>query len=387
MKKTVITSFDTVSAAGIGIDEFTKNISTKKGNISDIRTFDTGGCLSKKAFVLNDINFEELLGKSGLKHINRNAKLSFSAIERRLLKEFKNLPQDKKPGLIMGTAFGSVDSIAGFWETYLLEGNNNLRPLEFPNTVINTASSFVNVRYGLSAISASVCNGYNSSLDAFIYAHDHISIGYGDFLIVGGCEELGKYLLLGQESTGVISKTGTMKPFGKKRSGYIPGEGGAFFMYESSDHAEQRNAKPLAELAGFSSIFSTDKRHGAVTAYNEALNMACIKPSDLDLVSSSANGGKNDSIIYEVYNDIFGKELPCIAVHKTLFGECYGASGALQIAASLVNFMEGKISPHIFEEFPEGISGKTFETKSGYFAVDGISCEGNSSVLIFKYVG
>jgi 3-oxoacyl-[acyl-carrier-protein] synthase II len=323
-----------------------------------------------------------------LKHINRNSKLSYICIENNLISHFKNLPENEKPGLILGTAFGSVDSIGSFWETYLTEGNGSLRPLDFPNTVINSGSSFINIRYLLSDISATVCTGYNSSHDAFIYAHDYIVNGYSDFLLVGGTEELGKYLFLGQEKSGVISSDGKMNMFGKFKSGYVPGEGSAFFIVESIEHAEKRNANILAELAGFSSNYSNDKFGNTIKSYNEALDMAGITINDLDMISSSANGTSNDDIIVKVYEHLL-KNLnrPVITSHKQYFGECYGAGGAMQIAASLSNSRSKKVSPVFSENKPDNIplmpETKT-ERNIKYFAVDGISCEGNSIVLIFK---
>jgi 3-oxoacyl-(acyl-carrier-protein) synthase len=389
MKKIVITDFDVTSSAGFGRDEFSKNLLANEDYSSEIRTFDAKELKCNKAYVINDINFDEILGKTGLKHINRNAKLAFTAIEKNLAAGFKNLPENEKPGLILGTAFGSVDSVCSFWETYLLEGNNSLRPLEFPNTVINSVSSFINIRYGLGDISATVSTGYNSSHDALIYAYDYINNGYGEYLIVGGCEELGKYFGIGQQTSGVLSGSGTMMPFGKNRDGYLPGEGGAFFIVESYEHATKRDAKIIAELSGFSSIFSNERKNGMIDVYRNAIDMAGIMPSEIDLISSSANGSRNDAAILDTYKCIFGDDIGKIAVtaHKKYFGECYGAGGALQLAACLSNSMKGAISPLYSNDLVENLkcfSDTSVERKINHFAIDGFSCEGNNAVLIFK---
>jgi 3-oxoacyl-(acyl-carrier-protein) synthase len=385
MKRIVITSFDVVSSAGTGAAEFSENILLDKDYSSEIRLFDTEGLKCRKAFIMNGLDFEAHLGKTGLKHINRNSKISFMGIEKKLSGEFRDLPGDQKPGLILGTAFGSVDSIADFWETYLLEGNNSLRPLDFPNTVINAASSFINIRYALSGISATISTGFNSSLDAFIYACDYIDNGYGDFLIVGGSEQMGRYSYMGQEKAGVISKRGNMLPFGNERDGYLAGEGCAFFIVESLDHAKKRDAKIISEIVGFSSNHSADVKKGALDAYKEAFKSAGIDATSIDLISSSANGGRNDSILADVYREFFGGKLAgtSVTAHKKYFGECYGASGAIQIAACISNSSARKVSPFTGDMLP-GSQTTGADKKIGYFAVDGISCEGNSAVLIFK---
>jgi 3-oxoacyl-[acyl-carrier-protein] synthase II len=388
MKNIVITDYDIISASGNGKEEFSKNILTKSDFSRKVTSFNTSNLKTDKAYEVN-IDFTEYLGKLGLKHINRNSKLSFAAIEKLLLPYFADLPEEEKPGVVLGTAFGSVESIANFWRVYLTEGNQALRPLEFPNTVINATGSFVNIRYLISDVSATISTGFNSSLDALIYAYDYIQNGYGEKLLTGGSEELGEFLYSGEEKSGSLSKTGKLQPFSKNGDGFVPGEGAAFFMIETLESAKKRSAKILAELVGFDSIFSKNEEDGS-ECYNRALKMAQIKPEQIDLVSSSANGNNtNDKKIFNIYKNVFGDRLKNVAVtsHKSFSGECYGASGALQLAAALSNIESGKLSPVLSSNLIE--ENDCFKTekinkKINYFAIDGFSCDGNNAVLVFK---
>jgi len=364
MKKIVITNYDVISACGVGREQFGKNILAGNDYSSEITRFDVNTFKSKKAFNVN-LDFVEYLGKHGLKHTNRNAKLCYSAIEKLLLPEFAELPENQKPGVVIGTAFGSVESIGSFWKVQLTEGSHGLRPLEFPNTVINAPGSFINIRYGISDVSATISTGFNSSLDAFIYAYDYIQNNHGEKLIVGGAEELGEFLFLGLDKSGMLTKDGTIKPFDKTSNGTIIGEGAAFFMIESLESAQKRNAEIIAELIGFDSFYSKNEDDG-VLCFKNALKMANISPDKVELVSSCANGNiENDNKISGIYNKVFGAKFQEVLVKtdKAYFGECYGASGALQTASVLSNFKTNNIN---------------------YFSVDGFSCEGNNAVLIFK---
>jgi 3-oxoacyl-(acyl-carrier-protein) synthase len=109
------------------------------------------------------------------------------------------------------------------------------------------------------------------------------------------------------------------------------------------------------------------------------------------MISSSANGSKNDEKLINVYKNVFTNELNNISItaHKQYFGECYGASGALQIASCLSNCKTGKISSinsdNLIDDLPS-FSNKVIDKKIKYFIVDGISCEGNCTVLVFKNV-
>ena len=246
-KNIVITDFNAVASCGIGKGDFANGILSNKDCCRDITTFDTTEFDVKKGFDL-DIDFQTILGKGGLRHINRNSKIAMSSIEG-LLPHFTNLDEGEKPTIIMGTAFGSADSIAEFWKVALTEGFAGLRPLEFPNTTINSSGSFLNIRYGITNGSITICNGYNSSHDAFIYASDYIQNGYSPWALVGGSEELGKFIFLGQLKSGVLTKDSSYDI--TKNSGYSAGEGAAFFLVEEENYALSNSRTPIAQLVGY----------------------------------------------------------------------------------------------------------------------------------------
>ncbi|HPO49418.1 MAG TPA: hypothetical protein PLO89_03750, partial [Spirochaetota bacterium] len=123
------------------------------------------------------------------------------------------------------------------------------------------------------------------------------------------------------------------------------------------------NKNVIAELVGFSSKYGKNPDIYS-ECYKEALNMANLNPKDLYLISSGINGVRNERF-FLTYQKTFSdcKHIP-IVTNKEIFGECYGASGALQIASALASDLEN-------------VKGK-------YFAVDNFSIDGNNCVLIFK---
>jgi len=56
----------------------------------------------------------------------------------------------------------------------------------------------------------------------------------------------------------------SVKPYGQGRSGTLPGEAGALFLFEERDHALERGATILAEVCGFAQRFfaSTQVQQG-----------------------------------------------------------------------------------------------------------------------------
>ena len=385
-KRVVLVDFDLISGAGLDKNSFAENI-LKKNNYSSKIDFIEDS--NDRGFILKDLDFSDILGKTGLKHINRNAKLAFVSIERMLLKYFENLSDEDKPSIILGSSFGTLDSIASFWETYLSEGFGGIRPLDFPNTTINSSGSFINIRYQLMNGSITINNGFNSSNDAFIYSYDFIQNGYSDFALVGGSEEFEKYLYLGLKKSLYLSKNSDYNIFSKNSDGIFPGEGSAFFILKELNRAIKDNDRIICELVGFSKSFSKDVKDviSKLKCYEEAVNMAKINYKDIKFVSSGANGFDFlDRIYIDIYKKLFDDDI-LVAFHKQFFGEMYGASGAMQLAATLSNIHSKRKSPILNSELLlENLHFFSNETIDGinYFAIDNFSIDGNNSVLIFK---
>jgi len=390
-KRVVLVDFDLISSAGLDKNIFAENI-LKKNNYSSEIDFEKRDFIedsNDRGFILKDFDFSDILGKTGLKHINRNAKLSFVSIEKMLLKYFENLDIENSPSMILGSSFGTLDSIASFWETYLVEGFGGIRPLDFPNTTINSSGSFINIRYQLMNSSVTINNGFNSSNDAFIYSYDFIQNGYGDFVLVGGSEEFDKYLYLGLKKSLYLSKNSDYNIFSKNSDGIFPGEGSAFFILKELDRAIRDNDKIICELVGFSKSFSKDVKdvHSKLKCYEEAVNMAKINYKDIKFVSSGANGFSFlDRIYIDIYKKLFDDDT-LVAFHKQFFGEMYGASGAMQLAATLSNIHFKRKSPILnsellLENLPFFSNEKIDNVN--YFVIDNFSIDGNNNVLIFK---
>src|SRR6202041_3071438 len=83
------------------------------------------------------------------------------------------------------------------------------------------------------------------------------------------------------------------RPFDAQRGGFVLGEGAGIVILETLDHAKERGAKILAEVAGYGSTADafriTDQPPegaGAIGAMQAALADAKLKPSDIHYVNA-----------------------------------------------------------------------------------------------------
>src|SRR5882762_9376907 len=189
-RRIAITGIGVVSALGIGWEPFWNALEAGFDGISTLSLFDTSELRCHKAGQISEFNPEPLLGRKGLKYLDRSTQLleyatGLALADRKLSTEQAD---DQDIGLVVGTAFGSLESISGFDCEALRNGPSAVNPMAFPNTVINSPAGHTAIRYGLTGLNVTVSSGTVSSLHALRYAADCVSMGRQDIVLAGGVE-------------------------------------------------------------------------------------------------------------------------------------------------------------------------------------------------------
>lgn len=190
-----------------------------------------------------------------------------------------------------------------------------------------------------------------------------IKDGFVDVALAGSSEaSIHPLIVSGFDKAGVLSK-GISKPFSKNRDGFNIGEGCAVFVLEDLEHARKRNAPIIAEVCGYS--FGNDAYHitnvepsGETIAYSirHALEKAEIGPRSIEYINAHGTGTKqNDLIETSAIKQVFAEyayEVPVSSL-KPYFGHLLGASGSVELAASIAAMNDGFIPPTLFLDEPD----------------------------------
>src|SRR5262245_54170958 len=128
--RVVVTSAGVISPVGAGLEAFERGVYSGEAGIRPSSRFE-----GRPVAEIPDFDSARWLGNKGVRVLDRGARLLCIAAQMTL-----GEIDGPEIGLVCGTMFGSMHSIVEFDWTGVTEGPSYVNPMQFPNTVINSAS-------------------------------------------------------------------------------------------------------------------------------------------------------------------------------------------------------------------------------------------------------
>jgi 3-oxoacyl-[acyl-carrier-protein] synthase II len=363
-RRVVITGIGVISPIGIGKNQYWQSLWEGRSGFRPITLFDTKELKVKIAGEITDFDPKQFLGPKGLRTQDRATTLLSSAVKLALEDTSIQINDEntKDIGIVVGTTFGSVQSIMDFDKKALIDGPLSVNPSYFPNTVINSPASQSAIRFKIKGLNTTVSTGMCASLDAIDYAIDLIRLNKAKIIIVGSVEEMCIQTFLGFYKLNYLSGLQDNSepiscPFDKRRDGIIFSEGSTAIILEDIDPAKQRKAPIYAEILGIGSYFDpyriakyNPNGRGMKEAMRMALNEAGLNPKDIDYICANANSTKEADLIEtlaikEVFSE-YAYRIPVSSI-KSMVGESFSTSGGLATIASIGAINKSFIPPTI----------------------------------------
>lgn len=253
------------------------------------------------------------------------------------------------------------------------------------------------------AIHISACS---ASTDAIGNLFHLLRAGIGSNGIAGGSDSMinplgvAGFSQINALSTSADEYSKISKPFDQKRSGFVLGEGAAFFVLENEMGISQSGHQPLCEILGFGNgldAYGISEPHpegeGAFNSMNKALLDAKLKPSKIRFINSHGTSTiKNDIAEAKAIIRLMQKDLANINVNssKSMIGHCISSSGAVEIAGQLLCMKESKFHPTINTEIQEKglelpLNKEPISVKWGdIFLKNSFAFGGHNASILFK---
>jgi nodulation protein E len=256
-------------------------------------------------------------------------------------------------GAIVGTGIFGGETTEENYRSLLVEKKPRAGVFTVPRVMPGAPAGQVSMVHGLRGPVFGVTSACSSSNHALASAADQLRLGRADIMLAGGTDAPLVYgVLKGWEALRALARE-TCRPFSADRDGLVIGEGAGIAVLETWEHATQRGATILAELAGAGlSGDATDivapTVEGPVAAMRACLADAGLAPEEVDYINAHGTGTKaNDQIETTAIRRVFGKHADRLSVSstKSMHAHCMGASGAIEMIACVMAIRDGIVPP------------------------------------------
>jgi nodulation protein E len=258
-----------------------------------------------------------------------------------------------RSGAIVGTGIFGGETTEENYRSLLVEKKPRAGVFTVPRVMPGAPAGQVSMVHGLRGPVFGVTSACSSSNHALASAADQLRLGRADIMLAGGTDAPLVYgVLKGWEALRALARE-TCRPFSADRDGLVIGEGAGIAVLETWEHATQRGATILAELAGAGlSGDATDivapTVEGPVAAMRACLADAGLAPEEVDYINAHGTGTKaNDQIETTAIRRVFGKHADRLSVSstKSMHAHCMGASGAIEMIACVMAIRDGIVPP------------------------------------------
>jgi 3-oxoacyl-[acyl-carrier-protein] synthase II len=202
--------------------------------------------------------------------------------------------------------------------------------------------------------------------DSLGTAMNYIRLGYADVMIAGGADSNVNNIAIA--STGIVGAltrnpdpATACRPFDLNRNGFVFGEGAGMMVLESYEHARERGAHILAELAGAGWSFDAYNEtapYAELQAYamKMALKDSGTEPEEVDYINAHGTSTKlNDSTETRAAKMVFNEKAYKIPMssNKSMIGHLACAAGSVEAVATVLTIQHGIIPPTINYQTPD----------------------------------
>ncbi len=406
-RRVVITGLGTVTSLGIGTSNFWNSIKNGNCGISIIERIDVSDLPTIVGAEIKCFEPTDFLEKKEVRRMDRYAQYAMAAAQMAI--ESSKLDMEKvnkeRMGVIIGSGVGGIETMEDQHSVLIEKGPSRISAFFVPMMIANMASGIIAIKFGARGYNECIVTACASSSNSIGEAFRAIQRNDADIMITGGSEApITKLAFSGFCANKTMSKsqdpTDASKPFDFYRDGFVMGEGAGVLILEELEHALQRGADIVAEVAGygctndaFHITAPSEDGEGGARCMKLAIDDAAISPYDIGYINahgtSTQPNDKNETAAIKTVFKEYAYQLP-ISSTKSMTGHLLGAAGAIEAIITALALKEGFLPPTINYKTPDPecdlnyIPNKGFSSNINYALTNSFGFGGHNASLVFK---
>jgi len=361
VRRVVITGLGVFSSVGKNRNSFFEGLVQGRSGVRRISQFDSSSLSIQIAAEIADYDPNDYFPSKRQDMLDKFAQFALIAAGEAMESSGITVRDEERPrfGVVMGSGLGGAGSYDAGYHNLYAKQLTRLHPFTIPRIMHNAATSHLCMEFGAQGPALATATACSSSGHAIAEAYHLIKFGLADLVLSGGADAPITYgVMRCWEAVRVLSPGNgnpatACRPFSADRTGMVIGEGAGVLLLEELDHARKRGATIYGEVAGCG--MSSDASHmtvptvdGPVRAIRMALAEAGVAPEEVDYINAHGTGTRlNDAIETQVIKEVFKEHARKLAISstKSMHGHVMGATGAIELVATVTALERGVIPP------------------------------------------
>jgi 3-oxoacyl-[acyl-carrier-protein] synthase II len=406
-RRVVVTGIGLICGVGNSAEEVWKGVLAGKSGVGRITGFDVSNYACQIGAEVRNFDPLNYIEKKEVKKMGRFIHLAIAASDEAIkMSELKITPEnDERVGVHIGSGIGGFDIIEREHSALIEGGPRKISPFFIPSAIINLAAGQVSMRYGAKGPNEATATACTTSAHSIGDSFRIIQHNDADVMIAGGSEAaitpmgVGGFAAMRALSTRNDEPEKASRPWDKDRDGFVIGEGAGILILEELEHAKERGATILAEVAGYG--MSGDAYHitqpapeheGGYRVMRNAVRDAGISPNVVDYVNAHGTSTPiGDTLEAHAIRNFFGDHKLAVSSTKSMTGHLLGGAGGLEAGITVLALRDQILPPTVNLDNPDPdtagmdlVPNNSRKAKIEYAMSNSFGFGGTNGALLFK---
>jgi 3-oxoacyl-[acyl-carrier-protein] synthase II len=370
-RRVVVTGMGAITPIGLSVPEFWNSLLEGISGVDRITKFDVTGYDTQIAAEVKGFDPNNYMDKKEARRMDPFTHFGIAAAGEAVKDSSLNFEKEDKEriGVVVGSGIGGIATLEDQHSTLLQKGPSRVSPFFIPMMISDIVPGRISMIYNLKGPNYTVVSACASASNAIGDAFKIIQRGDAEVMVTGGTESsITPISIGGFSSMKAMSRRNdepkkASRPFDEKRDGFVMGEGAGIIVLEELEHAIKRGAKIYAEVAGVG--LTADAYHitapapggeGAMRAMKLCIKDGNLELTDIDYINAHGTSTEyNDKNETSAIKTLFSEHAYNLAVSstKSMTGHLLGASGGIELIATILAVNRDIIPPTINYEFPD----------------------------------
>ncbi len=370
-RRVVLTGLGTVNPLSHNVSDYWQGLLAGRSGIGPIRQFDTSAYKVHFGGEVKDFVPEKYIEPKLARRLDRFVHFALVAAKEAVRDSGLDFSKEDpfRCGVIIGSGIGGLSEFEEQHDRYREGGPGRISPFVIPKMIANSASGTISIEFGLAGPNTTVATACASAAHSIADALRAIQYDQADIMLTGGSEAgitpmgLGGFCAARALSQRNDDPQRASRPFDKDRDGFVLSEGAGIVVLEELEHARKRGATIYAELLGSGN--TADAHHitaphpdglGAARAMELALRDAHLNIDDIGYINAHGTSTElGDIAETKAIKRVFGEHAKKLAVSstKSMIGHLLGASGGVELIATVLSLKHGVLHPTINYQTPD----------------------------------